>query len=580
VKVGHRQARRPRQQERPAAGPAVSSPDFPLRLAIAVVAVALAAGLVLRILDLKADPPRNLSWSSAIYSDEAHNAYSARNWALYGRWQVDDYVPYVVYPWLNLFTGVVLRIAGIGFVQLKIVSLLAGLLFIAAMYFLGRAVSRRAGTIAAVISALSYYFVMYSRLGLAEMTQVLLVAATVAFLARAQNSRVAAMASGACALFAVLFVKVSAVFLPAAALILLITELVRARIKHSRSGAIASQALFWLLGASLPLVVWLVAIFIPHRSTYLSYVFEHSVGAQGGHPANVSGYLLNAFCVGSWSSLYDKLPFLAAVGFATLPAFAGRAGRSAVYSALILVTGVAMLGYGYYHPDRYELFTLVPMIAGFAFAIDRLLEKELRIGHPWPHIVGVLGYGLWLWPLAAQVSFRLAHQRGGTNRALVVALLAALAASFGLWGLHKATRGGIPLRSLLLRGGIAAALVLLVLGRDIKLYTDWYGARTHLMYDCSRDLDRVLPDSSVTGGFWAPAMLATSHKRALFISNQWGANLVDPIKRFGLTHVVVTGGEEFAVLDSILDGRVSAAKVIRMYRINDIVVVGVAQLQP
>jgi 4-amino-4-deoxy-L-arabinose transferase-like glycosyltransferase len=570
----------PKQPGPLTAGPAGLSPDFPLRVALTIVALALVAGFVLRILDLKADPPRNLSWSSAIYSDEAHNAYSARNWVLYGHWQVDDYIPYVVYPWLNLFTGIVLRIAGIGFVQLKIVSLFAGLLFIVAMYFLGRSVSRRAGTIAAVVSAFSYYFVMYSRLGLAEMTQVLLVAATIAFLARAENRRAAAIASGACALFAVLFVKVSAVFLLAAALLLLIYELVRSRVDHVRPGAIVSQALFWLLGASVPLAVWLLVIFIPHRSTYLSYVLEHSVGIQGGHPGSVMDYLINTFSVGSWSTLYDSLPILAALGFATLPALARRAGRSAVYSALILVTGVAMLGYGYYHPDRYELFSLVPLIAGFAFAVDRLLEGEVRIGHPWPRLLGVLFYGLWLWPLAAQETFRFAHQRGGTNRAVIIALVAALVASFGLWGLHKLTRGGIPLRHRLLRVVLAAALVLLVLGHDVKLYVDWYGARTHVMYNSSRDLDKALPDSAVTGGFWAPALLATSHKRAVFISNQWGANLVDPIERFGLTHIVVTGAEEFTVLDSITHGRLSASKVMRLYRVNDVVLLGVAKLQP
>jgi hypothetical protein len=100
------------------------------------------------------------------------------------------------------------------------------------------------------------------------------------------------------------------------------------------------------------------------------------------------------------------------------------------------------------------------------------------------------------------------------------------------------------------------------------------------MYNSSRDLDKALPDSAVTGGFWAPALLATSHKRAVFISNQWGANLVDPIERFGLTHIVVTGAEEFTVLDSITHGRLSASKVMRLYRVNDVVLLGVAKLQP
>jgi 4-amino-4-deoxy-L-arabinose transferase-like glycosyltransferase len=518
--------------------------------------------------------------SQAVYSDEAHNAYSARNWALYGHWQMDDYTPYLVYPWLNLFTGLVFRIAGIGFVQLKIVSLLAGLLLIIAMYFLGRSVSRRAGVIAVVVTAASYELVMYSRLGLAEMTQILLVAATIAFLARANTSRAAAILSGACALFAILFVKVSAVFLLPAAFLLLVYELVRAGREHVRPNAIFSQALLWLLGASVPLTIWLSVIFIPHRATYLAYVFEHSVGAKAGHPHGFKAYLFNALSVGSFSKLYDRLPVVAALGFATLPAFVRRAGRTAVFSALVLVTGVAMLGYGYYHPDRYELFSLVPLIAGFAIAVDRLVEREVRIGHPWPRLPGALLYGLWLWPLAAQVTFRLAHRRDGSDGAAVTALVAGLAVSFGLWGLHRITRGGVPLRGRLLRFALAAALVLLALGRDARLYAGWYGTRTRLMYDYSRELDKTLPDNSVTGGFWAPAMLSTSHKRAVFISDQWGANLTDPIERFGLTYLVVDGEDEFVLLDSITNGRESQAKVFRLFRINDFGNVGVLKLEP
>jgi len=580
VRRRNRPSGRPDRKRHSTTGSESRPSDFPLGVAVAAVVIALVAGFVLRVIDLKADPPASLSWSSAVYSDEAHNAYSARNSTLYGRTQVDDYVPYLVYPWLNLFTDLVFRVVGIGFVQLKIVSLLAGLLLILAMYFLGRPVSRRAGAIAAVVTGFCFPLVMYSRIGLAEMTQVLLVAATIAFLARAETSRAAAVLSGVCALFAVLFVKVSAGFLPVAALLLLVFELIRARHRHVRPRVIANQALLWLLGAAIPFAVWLAVIFIPHRATYLAYVFEHSVGAAGGHPRSVLEYLLNAFSVGSFTKLYDHFPFAAALGFAVLPAFAGRAGRTAVFSALVLVSGVAMLGYGYYHPTRYELFSLVPLIAGFAFAIDRLLEKDVRIGHPWPRFAGALFYGLWLWPLAAQVTFRLAGKRAGTNSAVIVALVIGLVASFLLWGLHRITRGGVPLRARLLRFGLAGALVLLALGHDVKLYTSWYGSRTHAMYDASCDLDRTLPDSSVTGGFWAPALLSTSHKRAVFISTQWGANITDPIARFGLTHLVIANPEEFGALDSITGGRVSQANVVRVYELSYPFVVAVVKLEP
>jgi len=550
------------QQQSPAEAAGRSS-DFPLRITIIVVALALVAGFALRATDLRADPPPDLSWSSAIYSDEAHNAYSARNWALYGRWQVDDYAPYVVYPWLNLFTGLVFRIAGVGFVQLKLASVLAGLLLIPTMYFLGRSVTRRAGVVAAVAAAFSYPLVMYSRLGLAELSQVLLVAATIAFLARAGSSRAAAVLSGACALFAVLFVKVSALFVPFAALLVLSYELARAHSPGQRK-ALAGQALFWLLGAAVPLAAWLAVIFIPHRETYLAYVVHHSFGAKAGHPAGIVAYLLNGFSVGSNSRLFARLPLVAFTGFAALPAFFGRARRTAVFSALILVAGVAMLGYGYYHPPRYELFSLIPLITGFALAADRLLEKDVRIGHPWPRLPGVLLYGLWLWPLAVQVAFR--RPDAG---ALVAALLVSQAASLGLWALHRTTDGGIRLRGKALRFGLAAVLVGLALGRGITQYAGWFGTRTNVVSDYSRDLDSALPDSAVTGGFWAPAMLASSHKRALFISDQWGVNLADPIGRFGLTHLVVTDQNEFRLLDSITGGRASQATILRRYQVRD-----------
>jgi hypothetical protein len=64
-------------------------------------------------------------------------------------------------------------------------------------------------------------------------------------------------------------------------------------------------------------------------------------------------------------------------------------------------------------------------------------------------------------------------------------------------------------------------------------------------------------------------MLAASHKRALFISDQWGVNLTDPIGRFGLTHLVVTDENEFRLLDSITGGRASKANILRRYQVRD-----------
>lgn len=550
-----------RQPARPAATGGRPT-DISPRLTVILVAAALVAGFALRAIDLGADPPPDLSWSSAIYSDEAHNALSARNLALYGRWQVDDYAPFVVYPWLNLFTGAVLRVAGTGLVQLRLVSLLAGVLLILAMYHVGRTAGRRAGALAALVTAFAYPLVMYSRLGLAEMTQVALVAATVAFLARAGTSRLAAALSGCAAFAAILFVKVSALFIPAAALLLFVHELIRARRAPAERRSLLVQSGWWLAGAALPLALWLALIFIPHRETWLQYVIHHSFGAKAGHPDGPVAYLLNAFSVGAASRLFARVPAVAALGFALLPAFARR--RSAAFAALVLVAGVVMLGYGYYHPPRYELFAIVPLIVGFVLTLDRLLTGEARLGHPWPRLSGVILYGLWLWPLALQLLYR----RPGPN-ALLIALLVGLAASSALWALHRSTGGGLRLGAPALRIGLAALLAAITLGRDVTQYAAWYGSRTTVMRDAARDIDAALPDNAVTGGFWAPALLAASAKRALFISDQWGANTTDPVGRFGLTHLVIADENEFRFLDSITGGSAARGRIIRQYPVRD-----------
>ncbi len=86
----------PRKRRRPAPKPqtqkAASQPKPAKQLLlpkakwlvpVALVLVVL-LGLWLRASDLGADPPPDLSWSFAPYTDEGLNTYSARNLVLYG----------------------------------------------------------------------------------------------------------------------------------------------------------------------------------------------------------------------------------------------------------------------------------------------------------------------------------------------------------------------------------------------------------------------------------------------------------------------------------------------------------------
>jgi len=547
---------------------------FANRFGLVLVLFLMLVALGLRLFDLRADPPPDLSWSSAIYSDEAHNAYSARNWALYGRWQLDDYIPYVVYPWLNIVTGLVFKLFGIGFVQLKVVSVLAGTLLVLVVYLLARAAGNTvSGLIAALLTACCFPLVMYSRLGLAEISQVLFLAAAGLFLTYGARHRLAALLSGVMAWAAVLFVKVSSIFCPVAIVALLVVETIQHRRDRARLRSTLSQLLFWAIGALLPVALWLGLIFLPHRADYLGYVFRHSLGAKAGHPAGIGAYLLNAFSVGAGSKLLSRMPLTALLGFLALPALSRSRGRPVSYLRYLLIAGVAMLGYQYYHPDRYELFTILPLIIAFALVISQLSAGRARIAHPWPNFWGALGYGLWLWPMMGHIGIAtrgfwgILTDRTGTSL-LVLALLAGLGASFLLYGLHRATRGGSRLTRPGLRSA-AAVLLVLALGNELARYNTWVQSRTHNMFRYSQDLAAALPPGSVTAGFWAPALLALSTQRALFVSDGWHVNLTDPVARFGVTHLVAADQDELRLLDSITGHRAAHGRVLRRYPVRD-----------
>ena len=120
-----------------------------------------------------------------------------------------------------------------------------------------------------------------------------------------------------------------------------------------------------------------------------------------------------------------------------------------------------------------------------------------------------------------------------------------------------------------MRCAIAAVPLFLVLRLDLSQHVDWFHHRTHRLYACTTDLDRSLPEGSVVGGSWAPALLLGSRKRAVCLTD-W-ANLDDPLGRFGLTHIVTVEGEaDEELLRRLYPGLMETARPFKRYRVADV----------
>jgi len=537
----------PKSEKQP---PEVRGPQTLARVAsrysLPLILLFILGALALRAVDLRADPPPEMSWSTGPYTDEALDTYSARNFVLYGHWKTDDFLPLVVYPLVNYAMVLVFRLLGFGFVQLKLLSLLASVASVLVIFLLAKEdFGHLAGLLAGMMFATSFPLTMYGRLGLVESVQILFLLATGLFYVRGLRQPWQMGLAGLLGASSFLLVKASAAFVAPALFVAVAWELILAR-KNRASVQTILRSLGWgAAGIGIAICVWFVAVYLPYRTSYFQYVLRHSLSSPLGHPHGVIDYLANTFSVGLKTDLLRRLAWPAAIGFLTLPVFAVGRRPAFRYLALWFLIAVLMLGFMNYRPDRYELVLLPPLIAGFAAGLARLLEEGTILPGLKPSVAKMVLYSLWIWPLAAQAIVYTKYiwglVRTESDPAITrLALAIALAVGFAGYWIVRRFRRGIGLKPLAARAVVALVLLTLALRMDFTQFSDWFSHRTHEIVTCCNDMESILPPDAVLAGGWAPILLCNSRRRALAITD-W-ANIEDPVRRYGITHLVAAEG--------------------------------------
>lgn len=564
-------ARKPQIEKSP--GAVFKVDQFAHRHFWPLLGTVLLLALLLRIADLPADPPPDLSWSFAPYTDESLNTYSARNFILYGNWQKDDFLPFCIYPLVNILVALVFKFLGIGFVQVKLISVLSGVLGVLTMALLIRhAAQETTALLTSLLLALSYPLVMYSRLGLVETVQILFLLLTGLFWVKSFKKPVLMLPAGFFAFATFLLVKISAVFLLPVLFILFIDRWLLVRANEQERRRLFLTLSWFLAGAGSAILIWFGVVFLPYRAQYLQYVLRHSSESPAGHPTTLIGYLFNTFTVGLASKLFSRLVWLALVGFLTLPLLAKRENPSFRYLLLWFVFGVLMLGYMNYRPPRYEIILLPPLIGAAGVTVREWLHRSKRAS-PFPHArprsLNILIYAFYCWPLALQLllylsSFRLYPQPGNEfNITLIAFIASSIVIGTGSWLYRFLSRKRTPML-----GTIIALLILLFsLRLDLGQFFHWFSNRTYTLITATRDLDQILPENAVVAGSWAPPLMIESRKRAIAVTD-W-ANIDDPINRFGVTHIVLGENEADHLLQERIPEEIrEKMKPIRQYRIR------------
>jgi hypothetical protein len=455
----------------------------------------VAAGLLLGLLALsllvpftRVDPPRDLTFSEAPFTDEGFNLGNARNRVLFGRFSDDDVDR-------SLTNGVYSGVAAVVF-ALTEPHLAAGravsMVSVAvAAFLLVAGLAGPLGPLAAWLAGASLLgaglLLAYGRLGLVEPLLVALL--TGAFVLAARTPTRPSVAAGVglgLLLAAAVSVKAIAV-VPAAVMVgvVLLGALVRRRRAELRTG-LAAVAAFALAAAA-----WAALVARPNADRLRIAL---RIWPRVHYPSTPSGLA------------------------SRLAEYVGGGSDQAIPRSAVLL-GAAAVG-------------LVALVVRW---------RRLPDGQAQAAVIGLLwGTGLWLAVAVGDYT---------PNRYIVPALPGlAVAAGFGLASVARlAGRVTVP---------AALLLSLAVAAPGVSGYLDEARRCTRWREADQRVLAAELPPGAVVYGGYAPTLLFDTRIRTITPWQQADANIDDPVRRFGVTYLLVaTTGDQTASVPAFHDRR-------------------------
>jgi 4-amino-4-deoxy-L-arabinose transferase-like glycosyltransferase len=429
-----------------------------------------------------ADPPAGLTASNAPWTDEGFNLANARERVLTGAFATGEIDRSLTNGAYSAVAAVVFAARGPNLAAGRAISMVA---VAGAVLLLAVGLAEALGTLPALLAAAvlagADLVLEYGRLALVEPLVVLLL--TVAFvLAVRAPSRPSPWAGAGLGLALAAAVSVKAIaLLPALATLAVVLVAALAR-RDRRALAMGLVGLGVALAAGL---VWLLAVALPNLDRLRTGLEIWPRVSYLAAPWTLAGRLWRYLAAGSDGAAWRSLPLLAA-------------------AALGLV----------------------------ALAVSwRRLAPAARDGLL---IAGLWGIGLWA---ALGVGDYLPTHYVAPNRYVVPALPGlAVLGGFGLaWLAGTVARQGTA------RTAVAVVLALAVAVPGTARYLAAAAGSGHQRERDQRTLAAALPPRAVVFGAYAPTLLFDTRARLISTWPPAGANVDDPVGRFGVSHVLAAG---------------------------------------
>jgi len=340
--------------------------------------------LVLRVLFLQADPPADLSWSLAPFTDGPAAMTPARLAVQARAGLVDDGAHFTSNPFVSLLLQVVMSVLGTGLWQGRVLFVLAGCGCCCLLFLLMRRGGNEFGAVlAGLLLAANFVFIQYNRLALEETLVIFFGLTALVLLCRERAAIWSTAAAGVSLGIGATLVKLHGwAFVPVAVLAVLsgprrTKTASDRRLKVEMVAASAAFVAVWLVGT--------LASFGPVYADLGQYFHPPAdQGASGSTPSllRYTDDLVGRYrTVGLGTRLFARMPVVCLLALLTVvpvarqrPVEWTRLDRTTAAMIAWFLTGLLSLGMLRYRPLRYELLLVPPLCGLAAIAISRALH--------------------------------------------------------------------------------------------------------------------------------------------------------------------------------------------------------------
>lgn len=521
--------------------------------------------LALRLINLTADPPKNLDFSLGLFFDEGIYNHNARNLLLFGEWKLDEWNDYyysAISTWLKYLT---FYIIGIGRAQIRLFSIAFSMISLLFAYLAMRdSFGKKIGIIAALLLGTNYIYLMFNRIGMQD-TQPIAVFLAAFYVWQSGMNRMEIgkyrwrlFLAGALFFISYTFKNLFLYLLPVPFVALTCYFAAQYSRKPSWRQLVTAFGVF-SAGMFSAFAIWYLTFYLPHKEIIAQ--FGNFFTKQQMFPDVRLRALLSNFWQTPFFSYFSANPvvllasclWLWAIYFLLWSNRRSQIHPADIFLAVWFWAVFSFSGIIAYRPTRYFL-PIIPPLCLLAARFIGLLSEAARLKFPeklhWSFLpvsvawLAMINHQIVI-PLSNHALSKLGLPKFTNTASVMVSSLAALCLTMAVMRLTK-TRQSRPVKC---PQSLCATLMFLLIGgslySDGKNYYRWATSPAYVVAAVGKDLTTFSGDAAYIGGMDAPGVAFDTPYKTLIFWDQYVNYRENPITTYRLTHLFLGDSPAF-----------------------------------